>query len=170
MLMHFTKESFIRASPERVFAFHELPDVLQRLTPEWMHVRIIQPAASLAVGQVAIVEMRILPGWSARLESEHTAYDPPRSFEDTLRRGPFRRWVHRHIVTPEDGGAILRDEVDYALPLLLGDGLTARLFVQRRLRALFEYRHAATRVWCELTPWSSEAAARSPSTPRSSRR
>lgn len=152
MLMRFAKESFIRAPAERVFAFHELPDALQRLTPEWMHVRILQTAVSLAVGQRAIVEARVLPGLTVRLESEHTAYDPPRSFEDTLRRGPFRHWVHRHTVTPTDGGAILRDEIDYTLPFLLGDGITARVFVQRRLRALFEYRHEATRAWCEVTP------------------
>lgn len=153
--MRFTKESFIRAPAERVFAFHELPDALQRLTPEWMHMRIIQPAASLDVGQLAIIEARVLPGLTLRLDSEHTAYDPPRSFEDTLRRGPFRRWVHRHSVIPAEGGAILRDEVDYALPFFLGDGITARLFVQRRLRAPFAYRHAVTREWCELTPSAS---------------
>lgn len=151
MVMRFAKESFIRAPAERVFAFHELPDALQRLTPEWMHVRIIQPAANLSVGQIAIVEMRVARIASLRLESEHTAYDPPRSFEDTLRRGPFRRWVHRHIVTPAEGGAILRDEIDYALPFVLGGAIAARLFVQRRLRAMFDYRHRVTREWCELT-------------------
>ncbi len=148
--MLFVHESLIHAPAERVFAFHELPDALQRLTPEWMHVRIVQAAPDLAVGRVAIVDMPIVPGWYTRTESEHTVYDPPHLFVDTMRRGPFRSWVHRHLVIPTEGGAILRDEVDCALPWFVGGGLADRLIVRRRLRRLFDYRHRVTREWCEL--------------------
>jgi ligand-binding SRPBCC domain-containing protein len=39
--MKFVKESIIRAAPERVFAFHELPDAILRLTPPWENAKII---------------------------------------------------------------------------------------------------------------------------------
>ena len=146
--MLFVHESLIHAPAERVFAFHELPDALQRLTPEWMHVRVVQAAPDIAVGRVAIVDVPIVFGWYTRTESEHIVYDPPRLFVDTMRRGPFRRWVHRHLVIPTEGGAILRDEVDCAMPWFLGGGLADRLIVRRRLRRLFDYRHRVTREWC----------------------
>jgi len=44
--MRFTKESVIRATPERVFAFHELPDAFERLMPPW-ETSPSQPAAFL---------------------------------------------------------------------------------------------------------------------------
>ena len=52
----FSKESLIHAPPERVFAFHELPDVLARLTPPWEHARLIQAAHIAQVGSEAIIE------------------------------------------------------------------------------------------------------------------
>jgi ligand-binding SRPBCC domain-containing protein len=147
--MMFVKESVIRASPERVFAFHELPDALRRLTPPWERARVLEHASSLRVGARAVVETRIFGVVPVRWVALHTAYEPPRMFEDVQVSGPFRSWRHRHTVEPHAGGALLRDEVEYEPPLAgLGRAL-APLLVEPRLRRLFEYRHAVTREWCE---------------------
>src|SRR5918998_4738251 len=145
----FVKESVMRAAPERVFAFHELPDALARLTPPWERARIIQPAPDLRVGSQTIIETRILGFFPARWVAKHTAYDPPRMFEDVQTSGPFRRWRHRHIVEPHDAGAVLRDEVEYELPLGVLGRMMSSLLVAPRLRRMFDYRHAVTREWCE---------------------
>ena len=147
--MRFTKESVIRASPERVFAFHEQPDVLSLLMPPWESARVIQPALISAVGTKAIIETRILGPIKGRWVAKHTVYDPPRVFEDVQVKGPFRSWRHRHIVEPHDDGAILRDEIDYEPPLGFLGRVFAPLLVQRRLQRLFAYRHEVTRRWCE---------------------
>jgi len=78
--VHFLAESIIRTSPERLFAFHELPDALARLTPPWEHSRIVQSAASLQRGSLAIVDVRVAPLVWIRTEALHTVYDPPRLF------------------------------------------------------------------------------------------
>ena len=147
--MKFTKESLIRASPERVFAFHELPDALRRLTPPWEKMRIIQSAPNLLPGATVIIETRILGLIPARWEALHTAYDPPRMFEDVQIHGPFRSWRHRHLIEPHAEGATLRDEVEYEPPLGFAGRLAAPLIVEPRLRRLFEHRHRVTREWCE---------------------
>lgn len=151
--MKFEKESLIRAAPERVFAFHELPDALARLTPPWESARVIEAAPSLCAGSRAIVETRVLGLFKVTWVAEHTAYDPPRMFEDVQRHGPFRRWRHRHLFLPAAGGAtLLRDEIEYEPPLgPLGRAL-APILVERRLARLFAYRHEVTRGWCEATP------------------
>lgn len=147
--MNFVKESLIEAEPERVFAFHELPDALARLTPPWESARIIQLPPDLRVGSVAIVETRILGLIPARWVAKHTAYDPPRMFEDIQVSGPFRRWRHRHIIEPHERGTMLRDEIEYEPPLWFIGRLTAPLLITPRLQRLFEYRHRVTREWCE---------------------
>jgi ligand-binding SRPBCC domain-containing protein len=147
----FIKESTIQASPERVFAFHELPDALQRLTPPWESVHIAHAAADLSVGSKAIVETRVFGLFPVRWVAEHTAYDPPRMFEDVQVEGPFRRWRHRHIVNPHEDGAVLRDEIEYEPPLGFIGGLGAPLVIVPRLEKLFEYRHRVTREWCETS-------------------
>lgn len=147
--MKFIRESIIHASPERVFAFHELPDVFERLMPPWEKSRIIQSAPNLLPGATAIVETRILGLFNKRWVARHTAYDPPRMFEDVQIEGPFRRWRHRHLIEPHAEGATLRDEIDYEPPLGPLGKLAAPLVIEPRLRRMFDYRHKVTRAWCE---------------------
>ena len=147
--MNFIRESLIHASPERVFAFHELPDVFERLMPPWENSRIIQSAPNLLPGATAIIETRILGLIPARWEARHTVYEPPHLFEDVQVKGPFRKWRHRHRIEPHAEGAILRDEIEYEPPLGLLGRLASPFMVEPRLRRLFEYRHRITREWCE---------------------
>ena len=147
--MLFVKESVIRATPERVFAFHELPDALARLMPAWEKSRIIEAAQSLKPGTRAVVETKLFGLFPARWEALHTAYDPPRMFEDRQTRGPFRKWRHQHFVKPHAEGAVLRDEIEYEPPLGFIGRLAAPLVIIPRLEKLFDYRHKVTRQWCE---------------------
>lgn len=145
----FIKESIICALPECVFAFHELPEALQRLTPPWESVQILQAAADLNVGSRAIIKSRSFGLFPALWVAEHTAYDPPHMFEDVQVEGPFRYWRHRHIIKPHSAGAVLRDEIEYKPPLGLIGQLAAPVVIVPRLEKLFEYRHCVTREWCE---------------------
>jgi ligand-binding SRPBCC domain-containing protein len=147
--MKFVQESLMRATPERVFAFHELPDALNRLTPPWESARVIQPAESLRVGSRAIVETRIFFLFKTRWVARHSAYDPPRMFEDVQDSGPFKSWRHRHVIEAHASGATLRDEIEYEPPLGWLGKFAAPLIIVPRLRRLFEYRHRVTREWCE---------------------
>ena len=145
----YIKESIIHALPERVFAFHELPDALQRLTPPWESAHIVQAAPDITVGSRAIIETRMFGLFPVRWVAEHTAYDPPRMFEDVQVSGPFRRWSHRHIITRDPAGAVLRDEIEYEPPLGFIGQIAAPFVIVPRLEKLFEYRHRVTREWCE---------------------
>lgn len=147
--MKFVKESVIRASPERVFGFHEQPDVLSLLIPPWESARVIQPAKISEVGAEAIVETKVFGPITARWVAQHTVYEPPHMFEDMQLKGPFRSWRHRHVVEPHVDGAILRDEIDYEPPLGFLGRVLAPILVQKRLQKLFDYRHEVTRRWCE---------------------
>ncbi len=149
--MQFVKESVIHTTPERLFAFHEQPGVLTLLIPPWESAKVIEPARISEVGSRAIIETKILGPISVRWIAEHTVYDPPTRFEDVQVKGPFRAWRHQHIVQPADGGALLRDQIDWDPPFGFLGGLMAPLLVERRLQRLFDYRHEVTRKWCEPT-------------------
>jgi ligand-binding SRPBCC domain-containing protein len=147
--MRFVKESIIRAAPERVFAFHELPDALERLLPPWETARVIVPPKNLDAGTRTVVETKLFGLYRARWEALHTAYDPPRMFEDIQTSGPFKSWRHRHIIEPHELGARLIDDIEYEPPLSFLGRLMAPLLVERRLKRLFDYRHEVTRKWAE---------------------
>ena len=143
--MRFVAKSVIRTTPERLFAFHELPDVVDRLMPPWERARVLERAPDLLPGRRAVAEVKVALWFSMRIESVHTAYDPPHRFEDEQARGPFRRWHHSHIIEPHPDGAMLIDDIDFEPPF----AWISRWIVMRRLRRLFDYRHRVTRGWCE---------------------
>jgi ligand-binding SRPBCC domain-containing protein len=144
-LLTFVRESRIPASPGEVFRFHETPDALVKLIPPGEPLKVLVPPASLHPGTRVVLGGSLL-GLPLTWVAVHTEYDPPRLFADRQESGPFEHWHHRHRVLDDGaGGAILRDEVEYALPF----GWAGRVFggglVRAKLAAMFAYRHEATR-------------------------
>ena len=145
--MRYVHESLIAAPPEAVFAFHERPDALAKLVPPWENVEVVQPPSSLAPGTRVLLRMKLGP-LSLLWEAEHTQYQHGVMFQDRMVRGPFQSWLHTHRFLPAPGGGtLLRDEVEYTLPLLLRIGAP---LAERRLRRMFAYRHRVTAE--SLTP------------------
>ena len=147
--MQFVKESVIGAAPERVFAFHELPDAFERLIPPWENASIVQKADISQIGSRAIIEQKIFGLFPSHWIAEHTAFDPPRMFEDVQISGPFKSWRHRHIVLPHPNGSVLRDEVEFEPPLWFLGSLAAPFAILPKIEKMFEYRHKVTKEWCE---------------------
>lgn len=149
--MNFVKESIIIAAPERVFAFHELPDAFERLIPPWENVKVIQKADISKIGSRAVIEMKILGVFPVKWIAEHTKYEPPRMFEDIQISGPFKSWRHDHIIEPHEKGAILRDEIEFEPPFWVFGQIAAPFAIYPQLEKMFAYRHEVTRRWCEET-------------------
>jgi ligand-binding SRPBCC domain-containing protein len=49
-------------------------------------------------------------------------------------------WRHTHSFTPVDGGTVMTDVVEYALPFGPLGALAHRLHVARELRSIFDHR------------------------------
>jgi ligand-binding SRPBCC domain-containing protein len=149
----FIKQSEIEAPPEEVFAFHENPEVLMKLTPPWEHLEIIEFAGSIKVGTKTIIKTFVGP-FSRIWEAEHTEYIPNRLFADIQRRGPFAYWYHKHRFEPTvRGTTMMIDEIEYALPLGWFGSLLAGAFVRAKLNKMFDYRHKVLKE--QLTPEAS---------------
>jgi ligand-binding SRPBCC domain-containing protein len=145
----FEKRSRIAATPERVFAFHEAPDALERLTPPWEKARVVEKTGGIEAGARVVLEAWIGP-IKTRWVAEHTRYEKGRMFHDSQRSGPFRRFEHTHLMEPDgSGGCWLTDRIEYELPLgklgEIGGGWIAR----RKLERMFAYRHDVTKRACE---------------------
>lgn len=155
--LRFVKESRINASPAAVFAFHESPAALTQLIPPWESMRVVESPGSLAVGSRVLLRGKVglLPvEWIAI----HTEYAPPHLFADRQASGPFAYWLHRHHMLDDgQGGTLLRDEVEYALPLGLIGRYLAAGFVRRKLERMFDYRHETTRRLVESAATSPTA-------------
>lgn len=137
------RELSLRCSVEDLWAFHRSAEALKVLTPPNRKLELL--SADTRVENGAIHEMRVFQFgipmiWRARIHDVDES-----GFTDTAERSPFAYWSHRHAFLPRDGGSLLRDTVQYALPLGPLGVLAHGLFVRKQLEELFAFRHAETR-------------------------
>ena len=121
-----------------VFAFFSNAANLEALTPPWLHFHILNPAVVIRAG--TRIDYRLtLHGIPLQWQSEISQWDPPSSFVDEQRKGPYRRWVHTHTFAAERGGTRIGDAVDFEVPF----GWLVGGFVMRDVEKIFAFRQQA---------------------------
>jgi len=145
----FNKSISVRHPSDAVFAWHEQPCALERLTPPWEQVEILERSGGIKDGGRVTLRTKVGPCWS-RWEVEHRGYKERKQFCDFQVRGPFAAWEHIHRFEANGtADCTLTDEIRYKLPF----GPLGRLgvaFVQGKLERLFNYRHAVMRDDLEM--------------------
>ena len=130
--------------PEFVFDWHTRPGAFERLSPPWQAVELVEKGQGVADGSRVVVRLHFGP-LSKQWVAEHRGVVPGREFRDVQVAGPFAAWEHAHRVEPADnGGAILEDHIEYAVPLGDAGARLGGAFVRGELERLFNYRHAVT--------------------------
>lgn len=140
----FLHRSTLPAPREAVFAWHARPGALDRLSPPWQQVEVLERPRGLDVGARAILRVPVGP-FRRRWVAEHVHLDPGHAFRDVQREGPFAAWSHTHrVASSGERASVLEDRIDYELPLgWLGRWLGGAT-VRRQLEQVFAYRHATT--------------------------
>lgn len=138
-------EQWVPHSPDEVFPFFADAHNLERITPPFLKFRILKVSTPVLQNGTRIDYQLSLHGVPVRWQSLIREWSPNRSFVDSQTRGPYRRWDHTHEFEPHRGGTILRDRVEYELPLGALGGLVAGAFVARDLEAIFAHRRATIR-------------------------
>ncbi len=72
-------------------------------------------------------------------------WQPEEKFVDLQLRGPYTLWRHTHTFEEVSGGTMVRDRVEYALPLGPLGGIAHAIFVKRQLKTIFDFRAKAMR-------------------------
>jgi ligand-binding SRPBCC domain-containing protein len=125
---------------DRVFEFFCRAENLDFLTPPWLRFRFIT-TLPIEMRESALIEYRLkLYGVPVRWKTKITEWDPPHSFQDTQARGPFRHWIHTHYFEERNGGTLMRDRVEYAVPGWIFAPIAHRFFVRGNIIRIFTYR------------------------------
>ena len=138
-VFHLRIEQKIEKSQDELFSFFSNAYNLAEITPPWLYFQMLTPAPiEMKVG--TLIDYRLkLRGIPIRWQSEITTWEPPHTFVDEQRRGPYRCWIHKHTFVSVPDGTLVRDEVDYAV---LGGVLVQKLFVAPDIEKIFAYRTA----------------------------
>jgi ligand-binding SRPBCC domain-containing protein len=160
-------EQWLPVPVERIFLFFANPGNLPRIMPpktetELSRVKLVPPPGVLTdqatvtdrlplagAGSEIVTSFRILPflpfraGWIALI----TEFEWDHHFADVQKKGPFKRFQHRHEFSRQrrDGveGTRVQDVIEYEIGYGLLGALAETLFVSRQLRQTFEYRQKA---------------------------
>lgn len=136
----FETELWLPVPRAKVFPFFADARNLEVITPPWLNFRILTPG-EIPMRVDALIDYQIrIHGFPVCWRTEITDWQPPVSFCDEQRRGPYRLWRHTHTFADKDGGALCHDRVEYAVP---GGALVNWLFVRRDMERIFTYRAEA---------------------------
>lgn len=145
-MSHFMHRSRIAAPARDVFNWHKRPGAFERLQPPWESVEIVQRTGGIQNGDRVTLRTRLGPLWT-HWTIEHRDYIDGTQFRDIQISGPFKRWEHTHRILPDgEDACILEDDISYVLPFGIAGKVFGAGFVDRKLRRMFEYRHAITQA------------------------
>ncbi len=132
---------FVPRPRAEVFAFFADACNLERITPAFLHFRILTPGPiPMRAGTLIDYELKLYGirfHWKTLIEE----FTPASSFVDVQLTGPYRKWHHRHIFEDVPGGTEMRDRVEYEMPLGPIGAVARALLVRRSLDRIFDYRN-----------------------------
>jgi len=127
--------------PASVFAWHERPGALERLTPPFGDVEVLEKSGGIRDGARVVLRIRQGPT-SFKWELRHKDYIENEQFRDEQVSGPMKSWVHTHAFAPrEGGGTVLQDTIDLEPPLGFAGRAITPTFVKKELGRLFRFRY-----------------------------
>lgn len=138
----FAADQFVQAPIARVFAFFSAASNLQRITPPGMDFRMTT-SAPIEMRRGAIFDYTVrVRGIRLAWKSLVSEWVPGVRFADVQLRGPYLLWRHTHEFEEVEGGVIVRDRIDYSLPLQPLSNVVLPA-VRRDIETLFAFRRRA---------------------------
>lgn len=128
-----------------VFAFFADAANLEAITPGFLRFRILTPTPIPMRAGARIDYQLSLFGVPLRWRSRITAWEPGVRFVDEQESGPYAVWRHEHAFQADGEATLVRDRVEYALPLGVMGRVVRALFVARTLERIFDHRAEAIR-------------------------
>lgn len=138
-----TSEQELPVSLEEAWDFFTHPNNLDKITPKDLQFEITNnPPPKTYLGQIITYKIGVLPGIKNNWVTEITHFEDRKFFVDEQRFGPYAFWHHQHhFEATSEGKVLMRDIVNFKLPMgFLGD-LLASGFVTRKVKFIFESRY-----------------------------
>jgi len=162
MIHHIQYEQWVPFAIEKVFLFFANPQNLPRIMPpgtatQLAALRLVPPVLSsqqpeagrdqlAGMGSEIVTSFHPVPFIPVRTEwiALITEFEWNHHFADIQKKGPFKRFQHRHEFSTElrgsVSGTIVRDLIEYDAGFGILGELAQKLFIAPGLKQTFEYR------------------------------
>ncbi len=139
------REQWLPISIGEAWSFFSSPLNLAKITPDDMGFVIRQPFQDKPIYKGQLITYTVSPllgiplKWVTRIAKVEAHY----RFVDTQITGPYKLWWHQHTFIEKDGGTLMKDKVEYLLPLGPLGELVHGWFVRKKLEQIFDFRFRA---------------------------
>jgi ligand-binding SRPBCC domain-containing protein len=142
----FERSVLLAAPPEEVYAFHEDPRNIVKISPPSLRVEKVECTVPARAGEefrLRVSQFGLPLEWIGYWDEAV----PCSRLVDGARKSPFRHWRHHHLFAEVPGGTLMTDRVEYALPFGMIGRLLDRTVMRLVFAAMFAARHRATRKY-----------------------
>jgi ligand-binding SRPBCC domain-containing protein len=139
----FERSVTLPATPEEVYAFHEDPRNIVKISPPPLRVERVEcavPARSGEEFRLRVSQFGLPMEWVGFWEEA----EPHSRLVDGARKSPFLHWRHHHLFAATPEGTLMTDRVEYALPFGALGRFLDRTVMRAVFSAMFAARHRAT--------------------------
>ncbi len=142
MIYRLEKTQQLNCSIDTAWRFFSSPNNLEKISPKEMKFRILSDVDNIEIFEGMIIDYKVSPLFNISLkwQTKITQVDYLRSFTDFQQKGPYKMWNHFHEFIENEEGVLMKDTVDYQLPLGYLGTMMHSLVVKRKLEHIFDFR------------------------------
>lgn len=142
MIHQLKREQQLNCDIETAWKFFSSANNLSKITPKDMNFIVRTKMESDEIYEGMIIDYYVSPLFGIKMDwqTEITQVNHLRSFTDFQNKGPYKLWNHFHEFIPNEKGVLIKDTVDYELPLGFLGEIAHNLFVKSKLENIFSYR------------------------------
>lgn len=143
MIHKLYREQQLNCDIQTAWEFFSSANNLSKITPKEMNFIVLTEMTEDEIFEGMIIDYYVSPvfGIKMKWKTEITQVDFQKSFTDFQKKGPYKLWNHHHEFIINDKGVLMKDSVDYELPLGFVGEIAHKLFVKKKLEHVFSYRY-----------------------------
>ncbi|AKK73491.1 SRPBCC family protein [Chryseobacterium gallinarum] len=136
------REQQLSCDLETAWKFFSSANNLSQITPEDMGFIVLTELDDDRIHEGMLIDYYISPlfGIKMKWQTEIIHVDFQKSFTDFQRKGPYKLWKHHHEFFPNEHGVLMKDTIEYELPMGFIGEIAHGLFVRKKLEYIFDYR------------------------------
>lgn len=127
---------------DTAWKFFSSPHNLSKITPKDMNFVVLSDIKEDSIYKGMIIDYTVSPllGVPMRWKTRISQVDHLKSFTDFQEKGPYKLWNHHHEFIQNQEGVLMKDTVDYELPLGFLGNIVNRLVVRKKVQHIFDHR------------------------------
>lgn len=128
---------------DTAWKFFSTPHNLSRITPKSMKFEVLTKTVDESIYEGMMINYKVSPLFGIRMKwtTLITQVSNKKSFTDYQQRGPYKLWKHTHEFIANEQGVLMKDTVNYELPLGFIGEIIHSLIVRKKLKHIFDYRY-----------------------------